>query len=69
MKFSFLDEQDQPVEELEGVGDTPREAFEGCVQRFIHLNNNEESPTLAYLLPLLREFFNEDGGVKLEYFL
>jgi len=57
------------VPELTGHGSTPREAFEACVSSFIYYNNQEESPTLKEILPILRNYFNEDGGVKLEHFI
>jgi hypothetical protein len=59
---------DITVPELQGRADTPRDAFEDCVSKFIWHNDSQESPTLKTILPLLRPYFNEDGGVKLEHF-
>lgn len=67
--FVFLDENANEEWLISGVGATPRAAFEGCVQAYIALNAGAESPTLRKLLPMLREFFNLDGGVKLEHLL
>jgi len=67
--FIFLDEYEMPVSELIGHGQTPLEAFESCVSKFIHLNDGNESPTLKAILPRLRQYFNDDGGVKLEHLL
>lgn len=59
---------DEYHDELIGYASTPRDAFEDCLKRFISLNANQESPTLKAILPSLREFFTEEGGVKLEHF-
>jgi len=45
------------------------DAFEDCVSKWIYLNNGQESATLKEILPLLRNCFNDVGGVKLELFL
>ena len=66
-QFSFLDENSQPVKELTGYGTNPRDAFEEVVQAYIFLNEGQESKLLKALLPTLRSFFNDNGGVKLEY--
>lgn len=67
--FMYLDEYDNPVLQLTGYGSNPLSAFNDCVQKFINLNNGEESPVLKVILPQLMNYFNEDGGVKLEHFL
>lgn len=66
--FTILDKYDRLVPDLSGVGDTPKEAFEKLVERwfFLELGGSE---MLSQILPKLRQFFNEDGGVKLEHFL
>lgn len=52
-KFIFVGEGDQ-LSDIEGVGDTPQEAFESLVTRWTILNGGVESPTLRYILPALR---------------
>lgn len=55
---------EQPVDELTGHGDTPREAFESLVRMWIFLNDGQESPAMKDLLPGMRAtFFKEDGSV------
>lgn len=68
-QFAFLDEHGQWVPQLIGHGVVPRDAFEDCVSKWIYLNNGKESNTLKEILPLLRDCFNSDGGVKVELFL
>ncbi len=68
-EFAFLDERGAHVPELTGRGDTPLDAFEECVKKWIYFNNGKESNTLKEILPLLRSCFNEDGGVKVELIL
>jgi len=68
-KFAFCDERGLWVPQLTGYGDTPRDAFEDCVTKWIYLNAGQESTTLKAILPLLRGCFNDVGGVKWELFL
>lgn len=67
--FVFLNEHGEEVWEISGTGTMPRTAFENCVQAYIAMNEGQESPTLREILPVLRQFFNDDGGVKLEHLL
>lgn len=67
--FGYIDENDDIVPQLTGRGETPKQAFDECVARFIHLNNGEESPNLRVLLSRSDEIFNPDGGVRLGYLL
>ena len=67
--FVFIDDKGKEEWRISGTGNTPRSAFEECIQCFVALNEGVESPTLKEILPRLREFFNDEGGVKLEHLL
>lgn len=47
--------------ELFGQGDTPREAFESLVSRWLLLNGGTASPLLYQHLPAMRELLKEHG--------
>ena len=57
---TFLDESDGDTE-LFGQGDTPREAFESLVGRWLLLNGGVASPALHQHLVLMRGVLSEHG--------
>lgn len=63
---TYVDEREMKLPELQGVGETPRDAFESLVHRFRLLNGGEETPALKHILPQLRAGFNEDGSARPE---
>lgn len=54
---------DEALTHIIGVGDTPREAFENLLARWALLNGGVQSDTIRELVPYMRSFFTEDGGM------
>lgn len=67
--FEYLDPNDDGIPELTAYAGTPKEAWQEVITRFISLNGNQVSPTLAKFIPMMESCFNADGGVKAEYIL
>lgn len=49
----YMGEMDMKTD-IRATGDTPRQAFESLVNRFIILNGGVETPTMSVLLPQMR---------------
>ena len=68
-EFSYLTPNGDHIEELTAQAPTPGKAFQEVVDRWIGFNNGEMSPTLRDLYPILVDYFNPDGTLRLDKFL
>lgn len=67
--FVFLDENDEPVGEISGIGDTPKQALDDCISIYINLNEGKPSDALKHLISFKDDFFNKDGGARMDKLL